>query len=85
MQLRDSGLADVASVIVARTIRRCSGVQLDRVDFSLPAEVEPDKRYTIAAEVRRAEQLAAGDLLSVASHPWRAGDPPPSIEVKRVS
>lgn len=85
VQLRDSGMADIASVIVARTIRRCSGVAVSRVDFAVEAEVVPDKDYTLAAEVRHGEALAPGDLLSVASHPWRDGDANPvAVEVKRV-
>ena len=83
--LRDTGMADVASRTVARAVARCSGVAVSRVGFALDARIEPDRRYTLAAEVRRGAALAPGDLLSVASHPWRDGDANPvTIEVKPV-
>lgn len=85
VQLRDSGMADAASVIVARAIQRCSGVAVGSIDFLVDASVEPGRAYTLAAEVRRGDALAREDLLSVVSHAWRDGDPNPvEIEVKPV-
>ncbi|HEY0625861.1 MAG TPA: hypothetical protein VGD10_03925 [Allosphingosinicella sp.] len=85
VQLRASGMADAASVIVARAVASCSGEAVSRIEFALNAMAKPDEEYTLAAEVRRGAALAPGDLLSVASHPWRhTDDNPVMIEVKPI-
>lgn len=83
--LRDSALADAPSRTVAHAAMRWSGQAVSEIAFQIEARVGPDRHYSIAAEVRRGEVLRPGDLLNVATHPWRIGDGGPvRIEVKRI-
>jgi hypothetical protein len=85
VELRDSALADGRSTVIASTRGRKSGRGVRTIEFSMDADVERDGVYTLGAEVRRGAKLAPGDLLNVASHPWRARDANPVvIEIKPI-
>lgn len=85
VELRDTGLADGPSLVIASTCRRISGRALRMLDFSLDANVEPNRDYTLGAEIRRGTKLSSQDLLNMESHPWRAGDSNPVlIKVKSI-
>lgn len=86
VELRDTGMADVPRKLIGQMRGRISGAGIQSIPFHIDARVEPGRSYTLAAEVRRGPALAPGDLLNVASHPWRAGDVNPvMIELKPIS
>lgn len=77
VELRDTGLADAPMRVIASMRSHISGRAVSQIKFRLDAIVQRDRDYTLGAEVRRGSRLAPHDLLNVASHRWRAGDPNP--------
>jgi uncharacterized lipoprotein YbaY len=76
VRLRDTRMADAPSEDVASIRIPCSGTAVRRIPFRIAATIDPERDYSLAAEVRRGggDRLRPGDLLTVEHHGWRADD-----------